>query len=135
MRTEHIDLWELDLSAARSSLEVPAGSTVNVTVDVTAETDNQQGGRCAEPVVVDPFGNVLAELSPKLVEVEEEIETRARPVVRVGVQFTPTYMRMHWRSQFAFVAAASGVYKVELDNSECSVRREPAEATVTWTVR
>ena len=41
---------------------------------------------------------------------------------------------MHWKSQFAFVAASTGVYKAELDNTECNVRREPAEATVTWTV-
>ena len=32
-----------------------------------------------------------------------------------------------------FVAASTG--KVELDIRECNVHREPAEATVTWTVK
>ena len=133
--TQHIDLWELDLSITQASLTVTEGSTVGLTVDVVAETDSQDGGRCAEPAVIDPFGNVLAKLSRDLVEVEEGIDPRSPPQARPGILFSPTYVRLHWRSEFAFVAASTGVYKVELDNRECNVRREPAEATVTWTVK
>ena len=133
--TQHIDLWELDLSVTQASLTVTEGSTVGLTFDVVAETDSQEGGRCAEPTVIDPFGNVLAKLSRDLVEVEEGIDPRNPTQARPGILFSPTYMRLHWKSEFAFVAASTGVYKVELDNSECNVRREPAEATVTWTVK
>lgn len=59
---------------------------------------------------------------------------RNPPQIRPGIRFDHTYMRLHWRSRFAFVAASTGVYNVELDNGQCNVRREPAEATVTWTV-
>ena len=72
--TQHIDLWELDLSLRQVSLTVTEGNTVGLTVDVVAETDSQDGGRCAEPTVIDPFGNVLAKLSRDLVEVEEGID-------------------------------------------------------------
>ncbi len=134
--TQHIDLWELDLSVAQASLPVTEGSTVGLAVDVVAETtDSQYGGRCAKPTVLDPFSNVLVMLSRDLVDVEEGIEPRSPPQARPGVRFDPPYVRLHWRSQFAFVAASTGDYVVELDNSECNVRREPAEVIVTWTVR
>ena len=74
-------------------------------------------------------------MSRDLIDVEEGIEPRNPPQTRPGIRFDPTYVRLHWRSQFAFVAASTGVYKVELDNDQCNVRREPAEVTATWTVK
>ena len=61
---EYIDLYEQDLSHARSTVPVEVGDLVHLTVEVVAETDSDYGDRCAEPTVKDSFGNVMAVLSP-----------------------------------------------------------------------
>ena len=106
---ERIDLWELDLSVARSSVAIETGNRVEVAVDVRQQGDEY--AQCARPSVMDTYGNLVTMLSPHA----------ATP--GAGASY-----------KYAFVAPAAGQYTVELDNRECNVRRTPSSAVVAWTV-
>ena len=109
---ERIDLSDHPKAARSSPVQASVGNRIELRVLVKQEPDQYR--RCAEPFVLDAYGNVFASLSP----VKEGTSN--------GTQET-TYM-------YDFYAPTAGEYTVELDNHECSVALVDANVIVTWTV-
>ena len=103
------EVIDLSPSVTDSLMHADVGDRVVVQVDVSGNS------QCKALKVRDPFGNVVAELTPK--------EIRSG-----GVQF-----------RGAFFAAAAGEYVVELrpesKNLSCAMRSSAARAEVKWTVQ
>ena len=106
-KQEQLDLT--NFQSRRSTMFAQVGDRVDVDVQVRQVGDEYV--RCGEPVVKDPFGNILAQLGAGSI------------TLGVGVSY-----------RFSFLAASEGEFEVQLGNQECSVRLTKVEATVTWTV-
>ncbi len=98
----------------RSAVSAGLGERVEVSVEVSQEKDDRHV--CGAPSIVDPFGNVLQELTPRQ-NAEQGTDSR--------------YL---YESRYAFFAATSGEYSVEFENRGCLLDEVGAIATVRWTV-
>ena len=105
--TEEIDLSDFPLR--RSLVNASVGDLVELSVEVTQRRDELR--QCGKPTVLDTLGNPLSTLTPESLPLPSaDLE---------GFQY-----------RFAFFAAATGSYRVMLDNLDCSVAAIPANARV-----
>ena len=87
-KQEQVDLTNFQ-SLGRSTMFAQVGDRVDVDVQVRQVGDEYV--RCVEPVVIDPFGNILAELAPGSIK------------LGVGVSY-----------RFSFFAASEGEFEIQL---------------------
>jgi hypothetical protein len=109
---DRIDLSSYPESIRSLSVQASTGDRIELKVVVKQKPDQYRN--CAEPSVLDPYGNIIASLSPK------------KEGTSNGEQETAY--------QYAFFAPTTGEYRVELDNHECSVALNSANAIVSWAV-
>ena len=81
---------------------------LEATLNITQGLQNQRA-LCGNPVLVDPFGNRVAILTPNIV--------RKAELTHYAISVFIT---------------APGQYILEFDNLECDIRKTPAKATVDW---
>jgi len=112
LQEERIDLSDYPQSIRSLPVQASLGNRIELKVVVKQKPDQYRN--CAEPSVLHPYGNIIARLSPKN---EGTFNGEQETVYQYGF-FPPT----------------TGEYRVELDNYECSVARNSANAVVTWTV-